>query len=82
LILPVPSTASTADKNADRPKLPYNVMGLQRQDIDAYDSRAEPVANAATAALLALNKKPIAKNAKNATIAAHSQTRGVGWQIA
>ncbi len=31
------------------------MMGLQRQDIEAYDSKAEPVANA-TAALLAVNK--------------------------
>ncbi len=31
------------------------MMGLQRQEIDAYDSKAEPVASA-TAALLAVNK--------------------------
>ncbi len=31
------------------------MMGVQRQDIDAYDSKAEPVADA-TAALLAVNK--------------------------
>src|SRR5579863_2298965 len=55
LIFGVPGAASPADKNSDRPKLPYNMMGLRRQDIDAYESKAEPVA-VATAALLALNQ--------------------------
>ncbi|MGB9255307.1 MAG: hypothetical protein WCC25_10780 [Candidatus Korobacteraceae bacterium] len=55
LAYPVFCTSSQDDKDRDRPKLPYNMMGIQRQEIDAYDSKAEPVANA-TAALLAVNK--------------------------
>jgi hypothetical protein len=55
LILLFSGASFPTDKNSDRPKLPYNMMGLRREDIDAYDSKAEPVANT-TAALLALNK--------------------------
>jgi len=47
--------ADKSDKSSDRPKLPYNMMGLRREDQDAYDTKAEPVAQA-TAALVALNK--------------------------
>lgn len=46
--------ADKSDNKNDRPKLPYSMMGLQRDDVDAYDSKAEPVADA-TAALVALN---------------------------
>ena len=55
LASPVFCAAFQGGKDNDRPKLPYNMMGVQRQDIDAYDSKAEPVADA-TAALLAVNK--------------------------
>ena len=55
LAYPVFCTSLQEDKDRDRPKLPYNMMGIQRQEIDAYDSKAEPVANA-TAALVAVNK--------------------------
>ncbi len=47
--------SSPQDKNRERPKLPYNMMGLQREEIEAYESKAEPVGDA-TAALVALNK--------------------------
>ncbi len=47
--------AVPSDKHSDRPKLPYNMMGLGHDELDAYDSKAEPVASA-TAALLALNR--------------------------
>ena len=30
--------------NPDRPTLPYSMFGLHREDTDAYDSKAEPVA--------------------------------------
>ena len=30
--------------NPDRPTLPYSMLGPRRDDIDAYDSKAEPVA--------------------------------------
>lgn len=46
--------AAKSAKNSDRPKLPYNMMGLQPDDVDAYDSKAEPVAEA-SAALVAMN---------------------------
>ena len=55
LASPIFCAALQGGKDSDRPKLPYNMMGIQRQDIDAYDSKAEPLANA-TAALLAVNK--------------------------
>lgn len=53
LALPLMAAAQTSQKS-ERPKLPYNMMGLGRNEIDAYDSKAEPVANA-TAALMMLN---------------------------
>ncbi len=52
---PASRALSPEDKNRDRPKLPYNMMGLQREEIEAYESKAEPVA-AATAALVAVNR--------------------------
>jgi len=55
IAFPAPCSASQKEKNSDRPKLPYNMMGIPQGEIDAYDSKAEPVA-AATAALLAVNK--------------------------
>jgi hypothetical protein len=42
-------------QNPDRPKLPYSMLGLHREDIDAYDSKAEPVARV-TEALLRVNQ--------------------------
>jgi hypothetical protein len=42
-------------KNPDRPTLPNIMMGVPREDLDAYDSKAEPVA-AATGALMSLNQ--------------------------
>lgn len=49
------SPASSKDKkNSDRPKLPYNMMGLGHDELDAYDSKGEPVASV-TAALNAVN---------------------------
>ncbi len=47
--------AQKQNRNSDRPKLPYSMMGLQREEIEAYDSKGEPAADA-TAALLAANK--------------------------
>ncbi len=41
--------------NPDRPALPDRMLGLHREDIAAYDSKAEPVA-ALTEALLAVNR--------------------------
>src|ERR1017187_9336206 len=41
--------------NSERPKLPYNMLGPRREDIDAYDSKAEPAARASEA-LLAVNR--------------------------
>ena len=38
--------------NPDRPTLPYSMLGLHREDIDAYDSKAEPVARVSEAILL------------------------------
>ncbi len=46
---------SQKKENPDRPKLPYSMLGLHREDIDAYDSKAEPVARV-TEALLVMNK--------------------------
>ncbi|MGA3315981.1 MAG: hypothetical protein ABSC64_06025 [Candidatus Korobacteraceae bacterium] len=37
--------------NPDRPTLPYSMLGLHREDIDAYDSKAEPVARVSEALL-------------------------------
>jgi len=37
--------------NPDRPTLPYSMLGLHRADIDAYDSKAEPVARVSEALL-------------------------------
>jgi hypothetical protein len=54
LLVPRSLVASHPDKSGDRPKLPYNMMGLRQDDIDAYDSKAEPVASA-TAALMSVN---------------------------
>lgn len=54
LALPV-MAGSQKNKNSERPKLPYNMMGLDRGEIDAYDSKAEPVAEA-TAALVAMDR--------------------------
>ncbi len=48
-------SAIRQDKNSERPKLPYNMMGLGRDEIDAYDSKAEPVASS-TAALSAVDR--------------------------
>src|ERR1035437_6238460 len=42
-------------QNPDRPKLPYSMLGLHREDVDAYDSKAEPVARV-TEALLRVNQ--------------------------
>ncbi len=42
-------------QDPDRPKLPYSMLGLHREDIDAYDSKAEPVARV-TEALLKMNQ--------------------------
>jgi hypothetical protein len=36
--------SSKEKKSSDRPKLPYNMMGLGRDELDAYDSKGEPVA--------------------------------------
>lgn len=47
--------AAQTSQKSERPKLPYNMMGLGRNEIDAYDSKAEPVADA-TAALMMLNR--------------------------
>jgi hypothetical protein len=52
---PACNALSPEDKNRDRPKLPYNMMGLQADELEAYESKAEPVA-AATAALVAVNR--------------------------
>lgn len=38
-------------QNPDRPKLPYSMLGLHREDIEAYDSKAEPVARVTEALL-------------------------------
>lgn len=38
-------------QNPDRPTLPYSMLGLHREDIDAYDSKAEPVARVSEALL-------------------------------
>lgn len=46
---------SQTAKNSDRPKLPYNMMGLGHDELDAYDSKGEPVA-AAAAALVAMDR--------------------------
>jgi hypothetical protein len=54
LSFPVRAAAAHDDKSSDRPKLPYGMMGLRHEDVDAYDSKAEPVAEA-NAALSALN---------------------------
>src|ERR1039458_10467358 len=40
-------------QNPDRPTLPYSMLGLHREDIDAYDSKAEPVARVSEALLSA-----------------------------
>ena len=37
--------------NPDRPTLPYSMLGLHREDIEAYDSKAEPVARVSEALL-------------------------------
>ncbi len=50
----VSQASSKEKKSGDRPRLPYNMMGLSRDELDAYDSKAEPVAGA-TAALIAVN---------------------------
>ena len=55
IALPSGAAALPNDKHSDRPKLPYNMMGIGRDELDAYDSKAEPVA-AATAALVAMNR--------------------------
>ena len=55
LACPVFGRASPKDEDLNRPKLPYRMIEPRQQDIDAYDSKAEPVANA-TAALQAVNK--------------------------
>ncbi len=54
LVLPL-TLASQNSSQSERPKLPYNMMGLGHDEIDAYDSKAEPVADA-TAALVAMNR--------------------------
>ena len=42
-------------QNPDRPTLPYSMLGPRRDDVDAYDSKAEPVARA-TQALMKVNQ--------------------------
>src|ERR1035441_1242013 len=37
--------------NPDRPTLPYSMLGLHREDIEAYDTKAEPVARVSEALL-------------------------------
>ncbi len=54
LSFPVRAAAAHDEKDRDRPRLPYGMMGLRHEDIDAYDSKAEPVAQASSA-LLVLN---------------------------
>jgi len=54
LAAPICCASWQVDEDSERPKLPYNMMGLQRQEIDAYDSKGEPVADA-TASLLVVN---------------------------
>jgi hypothetical protein len=54
LVSGVGRASSKEKKSSDRPKLPYNMMGLGRDELDAYDSKGEPVASA-TAALTAVN---------------------------
>jgi hypothetical protein len=43
--------AAQKKKNPDRPTLPYVMLGPRRDDIDAYDSKAEPVARVSEALL-------------------------------
>ena len=50
------SDTPSKSKPSERPKLPYNMMGLGPDELDAYDSKAEPVANA-NAALTMLDTK-------------------------
>ena len=49
-------SALPAQKKQDsgRPTLPYRMLGLHQEDLDAYDSKAEP-SNAVTAAVISLN---------------------------
>ncbi len=42
-------------QNPDRPTLPYRMLGPRRDDVDAYDSKAEPVARV-TEALIKVNQ--------------------------
>ena len=42
-------------QNPDRPTLAYQMLGLHCEDIDAYDSKAEPVARV-TEAILRVNQ--------------------------
>jgi hypothetical protein len=42
-------------QNPDRPTLPYSMLGPCRDDVDAYDSKAEPVARL-TQALMKVNQ--------------------------
>jgi hypothetical protein len=55
--LPILLFAAPGQKKQDseRPTLPYQMLGLHQEDIDSYDSKAEPVA-AATAATLTANR--------------------------
>lgn len=48
-------TPDQKKQNPDRPTLPYSMLGPRRDDVDAYDSKAEPVARA-TQALMKVNQ--------------------------
>ena len=38
------AAAPQTTHDSDRPKLPYSMLGLRCEDIEAYDSKGEPVA--------------------------------------
>jgi hypothetical protein len=46
---------SQKSEDTGRPALPNRMLGLHQEEIDAYDSKAEPVARL-TAALAAVNR--------------------------
>lgn len=55
LTFPAFCSSSQKDKTSDRPQLPYSMLGLQREELEAYESKGGPVADA-TGALLEVNK--------------------------
>jgi len=52
--LPVASGAGQQPQDSDRPTLPRQMAGLHREELDAYESKGEPVARLSEA-LIALN---------------------------